>query len=94
MATTLDQVLTELDDTASYEADASVALARRRQTALRRLLGKAPQITSNSGTSTTLPIAAYQAMLDEVTAWLAVNDSRGQPAAGGVRQFSLETFRG
>lgn len=93
MATTLDQVLTELDDTASYEADASVALARRRQTALRRLITKTPLITANAGTSTTLPVAAYQAMLEEVTAWLSANDSRGAPNAGGVRYFSLEEYR-
>lgn len=88
---TLDAVLAELDTTASYDEDGSVAYAKRHQTALRRLISKVPLTTAHAGTSTTLPISTYEKMLEQVTAWLAVNDI-GR-SGGGVRHVSLREFR-
>lgn len=88
---TLAEILTELDTTASYAEDGSVAYAKRFRTALTRLIVKVPQQTGNAGTSTTLPISEYRAMLERVNGWLAVNDLGA--SGGGVRHVSLREFR-
>lgn len=79
-AESLSDTLAAFDENADYDADASVAKAKLFRTACRRLIPKLPTQASRGSTgggnqSFGFRLDEIRRMLQEVEAWLALNDT-------------------
>ncbi|NQT37804.1 MAG: hypothetical protein HQ581_09965 [Planctomycetes bacterium] len=78
-AESLETTLAAFDENADYDADASVAKAKLFRTACRRLIPKLPSQASRGGSggnqSFGFRLDEIRGMLQEVEAWLALNDT-------------------
>lgn len=78
-AESLATTLAAFDENADYDADESVAKAKLFRTACRRLVAKLPAQASRGGSggnqSFGYRIDEIRALLQEVEAWLALNDT-------------------
>lgn len=83
VAESLETTLAAFDENADYDADASVAKAKLFRTACRRLIAKLPSQASRGGSGGNqqfgFRIDEIHAMLQEVEAWLALNDTGAYP---------------
>lgn len=90
---TIAALQTTLEDNADYAETGSVTKARAFKTALTKLLIKVPQQTGKGSASTTLPMATWEKLLAEVSAWLVANDSRSG-ANQRSKTFNMSGMRG
>lgn len=78
-AETLTATLTAFDENADYDTDESVGKAKLFRTACRRLLAKLPAQASRGGSGSNqsfgFRIDEIRTALQEVEAWLALNDT-------------------
>jgi hypothetical protein len=78
-AETLTETLTAFDENADYDADESVSKAKLFRTACRRLIPKLPAQSARGGPggnqSFAYRVDEIRALLAEVEAWLALNDT-------------------
>ena len=82
-AESLTTTLTAFDENADYDANASVAKAKLFRTACRRLIVKLPSQASRGGAGGNqefgFRVDEVRRMLQEVEAWLSLNDGDSHP---------------
>jgi hypothetical protein len=94
-AESLSDTLAAFDENADYDADASVAKAKLFRTACRRLIPKLPSQAGRGGSggsggnqSFGYRIDEVRRMLQEVEAWLALNDTDSSAVTHPDFEFS------